>query len=87
MFNIYKRVTEDMKKVPPPPAFKIQRIELDWALDYAPRDLTPCKMCGKYDDMVKPTETPTGVEVGNMHPWCASQLIHEAMKELIRRMS
>lgn len=48
--------------------------------------LTPCKLCGRYDDKVKEHETPTGVVMGYLHPWCASQIIHDAMRELINRM-
>lgn len=84
MFNIFKK----RKEVVPPPAFKIERIELDWAIDYSVRkDLIPCKMCGRYDEEVKPIHTQhTNVFVGHLHPWCASQMIHDTMKELIRRM-
>ena len=61
---------------------KIYKIEVSRG-----RELTPCKLCGRYDDKVKPAETPTGVELGSLHPHCASRILHEAMKELIHRMS
>lgn len=51
------------------------------------RELIPCKLCGRYDDQVEHIHTPTGVCLGELHPWCASEIVHSAMKELVQRMS
>lgn len=51
------------------------------------RDFIPCKYCGRYDEHVELVKTPTDLEMGWLHPWCAGQIIQDAMKELIDRTS